>query len=444
MAPPRKIPRRTVLRHGLAGLATVMAGRLVAGCSGSGGGGDGGIDGARADGGSDAGRPDALADRGAGDAGMDAGSDPFPPRDIPEPPALRSLIADIGPLGDPDENGVRLPEGFTSRVIARGGEVVPGSGYEWHLAADGGAVFATEDGGWIYACNSEVPLIGGVGAVRFDSSGNIVDAYPMLRETHVNCAGGKTPWHTWLSCEEVANGRVFECDPWGEGAPVVRLALGVFKHEAAAVDPDEGHVYLTEDEGDGCFYRFVPERMNARGNPDLTSGTLQVAVVDGSGGVTWQDVPDPRYEGDTPTRDQVADATRFDGGEGIWYHDRRVYFSTKGTDRIWELDIDAGRIETIYDAATSPDPILTGVDNVTVSCCGDVLVAEDGGDMQVVAILPSGDLEPLLQVVGQDSSEITGPAFDPSGTRLYFSSQRGGDGGGGITYEIQGPFHEPA
>ncbi len=50
----------------------------------------------------------------------------------------------------------------------------------------------------------------------------------------------------------------------------------------------------------------------------------------------------------------------------------------------------------------------------------------------------------MLQVVGQDRSEITGPAFDPSGTRLYFSSQRGGEEGRGLTYEITGPFHEPA
>ncbi len=64
--------------------------------------------------------------------------------------------------------------------------------------------------------------------------------------------------------------------------------------------------------------------------------------------------------------------------------------------------------------------------------------------MQIVTILPDGELVPMLQVVGQDRSEITGPAFDPSGTRLYFSSQRGGEEGRGLTYEITGPFHEPA
>ena len=91
-----------------------------------------------------------------------------------------------------------------------------------------------------------------------------------------------------------------------------------------------------------------------------------------------------------------------------------------------------------------PDPeALYGVDNLTVSACGDVLVAEDGGQMRIVAVLPDVGLKPLVQLVGQDDSEITGPAFDPSGTRLYFSSQRAIGTLSGITYEITGPFHEP-
>ena len=63
--------------------------------------------------------------------------------------------------------------------------------------------------------------------------------------------------------------------------------------------------------------------------------------------------------------------------------------------------------------------------------------------MQIVAILPDGQLKPLLQVVGHDGSEVTGPAFSPDGTRLYFSSQRGSSGSG-MTFEVQGRFHDPA
>ncbi|MBW1832542.1 MAG: hypothetical protein JRJ10_12755 [Deltaproteobacteria bacterium] len=102
-------------------------------------------------------------------------------------------------------------------------------------------------------------------------------------------------------------------------------------------------------------------------------------------------------------------------------------------------------LSIVYDAATSSTPILTGVDNLTVSPAGDVLIAEDGGDMQIVAIIPDNTLVPLVQVTGHDLSEITGPAFDPSLQRLYFSSQRGPEGlellgMSGITYEVNGPF----
>ncbi len=375
------------------------------------------------------------------DAGHGDGN-PFPRREIPPAPPLRSLIAEIGPLGAPDANGVRLPEGFRSRILARTGDVVPSTSHLWHIAPDGGGAYGTEDGGWIYVSNAEFVLVGGVGALRFNGRGELVDAYPILEGTNLNCAGGKTPWHTWLSCEEANRGRVFECDPWGEHPAVERPALGVFKHEAAAVDPIRAHVYLTEDEEDGRFYRFVPERLTPEGHPDLSSGGLEVATVT-DGAVRWSPVPDPRYTERTPTRRQVPGSTAFNGSEGIWFQDDRIYFSTKGDQRIWVYDVVGSTIRVLYDGQALEDPPLWGVDNITVSCCGDVLVAEDGGSMQVVAILPSGQAKPLLQVVGQDESEITGPAFDPSGTRLYFSSQRGPDGRG-LTYEVTGPFHAPA
>lgn len=111
--------------------------------------------------------------------------------------------------------------------------------------------------------------------------------------------------------------------------------------------------------------------------------------------------------------------------------------------RIWAYDTVSETIRTLYDRETASDPdALLGVDNLTVSAGGDVLVAEDAGMMRIVAMLPSGELKPLVQLEGQDASEITGPAFDPSGARLYFSSQRALGILGGITYEITGPFHE--
>ncbi len=370
-------------------------------------------------------------------------------------PLTAQSVASIGVLESPDSNGIRLPAGFSSRVIASAGMRLRRSfwsrtSYRWHSYPDGGATYPTDDGGWIYVSNSETLsfLGGGASAVRFSSSGQIIDAYRILGGTNTNCAGGATPWGTWLSCEEIDFGRVFECDPYGEKEAIVRPALGYFKHEAAAVDPTLGQLFLTEDESDGRFYRYLPDGVNAQGQLNLDSGHLQVAEVDEAGAVTWHDVPEPNPSlFETPTREQVPASTAFRGGEGIWYTNGAIYFTTKGDNRVWRYDPVLETIEIVYDASTASNPILTGVDNITASSGGDLLVAEDGGDMQICVIDANGEVAPLLQVVGQDDSEITGPAFNPDGDRLYFSSQRGsalfgGGNGFGITYEIRGPFHQ--
>lgn len=335
-----------------------------------------------------------------------------------------------GPLLPADGNGLELPAGFSSRVVARSGRPVGPTGYVWHAAPDGGACFTHADG-WTYVCNSELATGGGASALRFDAAGRVTGARRILSGTRANCAGGATPWGRWLSCEEVDRGYVWDTDPTGATPPVRRDAMGRFQHEAAAVDPHARVVYLTEDEPDGCFYRYRPTRW-----PDLTAGVLEVLRTDGS----WARVPDPSAA-TVRTRRQVAGARRFAGGEGCWYADGTCWFTTKGDGRVWRYDVPERRLSLAYDDAVPGAP-LTGVDNVVGSEVGELFVAEDGGDMQVCVITAGGHVAPFLRVAGHPRSEVTGPAFSPDGTRLYFSSQRGATGrsSDGVTYEVRGPF----
>jgi hypothetical protein len=161
----------------------------------------------------------------------------------------------------------------------------------------------------------------------------------------------------------------------------------------------------------------------------------------------------------TPTRKQVPEATRFARAEGIWFDSGMVYLATTSDSKVHAYDTIGERIEVIYDKAKIANPALESPDNLSVSPSGDLFVAEnhdaEDGHLDVVLLTPDLVIAPFLSVVGRrhiyenpilGPSELTGPVFDPSGTRFYVTSQRartvtvGDEPGTGEVYEITGPF----
>jgi uncharacterized protein len=348
-----------------------------------------------------------------------------------------------GPLRPPNELGIRLPEGFRSRIVATGGETVPGTDYAWHLASDGAATFAAPDGGFVLVSNSE-DFEGGASAIRFAPRGEVRDAYSILSGTSRNCSGGATPWATWLSCEEFEQGRVWECNPFGGEPAVVHPPMGILQHEAAAVDEDGRCVYMTEDLVDGGLYRYKPDAW-----PDLSAGRLEIARVREEGNVEWVEVPDPAASSE-PVRRQVARSTRFKRGEGIWLGDGTLYVATTADHRVHAYDTRDQRIEVIYDGLASESAPLLRVDQMTGTPAGEVFVCEDVAteEMDIGVIGPDHTVSRFLAATGPQhrGSELTGVTFDPSGSRMFFASQRAFpksdvEPGPGAVYEITGPFH---
>lgn len=370
----------------------------------------------------------------------------------------------------PDGNGLVLPQGFTARVVAEGGKPVAGTDLIWPLFPDGKGSFPTRDGGWLLTCNHELYDFqtpsgnsGGASTIQFAGDGRIIGAWPVLEGSHSNSRGGATPWATWLSCQEVhgpaggdGNGLIWECDPTGERPPKPRPALGVRTHGSVAVDSEGGHCYMTEAHRDGRLYRFS---LASQGFDALTDGLLEAMVVDPDGGVSWIPVPDPSASF-VPTRQQAAEGMVTPVGGGVAVQTGKLWFTTGIDDRVHQVDLRSNHYRLIWDGRGQRFP-LAGIGDLTVGVSGDLFVAEDRGDMEIVVVAPEGGVQTFCRMVGDGHrlSAVTGPCFDPLGNRLYVSSLRGrgealvrdvvpdldwGDGVEGrhvgITYEITGPF----
>lgn len=431
-----------------------------------------------------------------------------------------ALPAGYGPLLDDPADRLSLPAGFAYTVVAEEGVTDLVEGGRTPGRQDGSAAFRGPTGETVLVTNHEVspgmddavpvphlPRMvydegcpGGTTTVVLGPNGERIREYVSLAGTDHNCAGGPTPWNTWLSCEEsedrkgqdgrkADHGYVFEVDPVDPLAnldPVPIKALGRFQHEAVAIDPGRSQVYLTEDAKDpnGLIYRYTPPalsrplRAGSLRRLGATAGTLaalralddrgravpDLAVADAVGTtyrVEWVPVPDRDAE-KTSTRAQFAHA-RAKGGEaitrsrkleGAWWSAGGAYFvASYGTaadggrhsGQVWFLDPakDTLTLVLFYPAVSDRGGAVDRPDNITGSPYGGVIIAEDGRSRQhLLGTTPAGETFALARVLLKepgtgDFPEWTGPTFAPDRRTLFANVQIPG-----VTFAITGPWKQ--
>ena len=330
--------------------------------------------------------------------------------------------------------------------------------------------------------NGATPGTGGTTTVVYDPKGRrVLRRHLSLAGTELNCAGGATPWGSWLSCEECfrgpgqsveaerpvfrerRHGYVFEVPSSATEAvlPVPLTAMGRFEHEAAAVDPRSGIVYMTEDKHRSLLYRFVPNEPAKlhRG------GRLQALGIVGRPGFdtrNWdpaQPMPKGKWlesawinldnvdgdENDLRLRGHEMGAALFARGEGICYADGDIVLTCTigGAERLGQIfsyrpvetagKNAGGHLRLV--AESTADSILRNADNVTMSPWGDLIICEDTADhCGLIGMCSDGTLYPLADNA-YTQSELAGICFSPDGSVMFVNIQVEG-----ITLAITGPW----
>ncbi|MEU3956881.1 alkaline phosphatase PhoX [Streptomyces achromogenes] len=410
-----------------------------------------------------------------------------------------------GPLV-PDPHGLLdLPKGFRYTVLSREGDRLRSGEGPVPSHHDGMAAFAGRAGRTHLVRNHEnrataqipVPTVsgltydpagkGGCTALTLDRHQRVLSERVAIAGTAVNCAGGRTPWGTWLTCEETEDragtdgytkdhGFVFEVhptDPHRTGA-VPLTALGRFQHEAVAIDPRDGVLYETEDAFQkpfGLFYRFLPHRPLGGVGSLRAGGRLQAMRVPGVAdlsavretgtrfdGIEWVDVPDP-LAAVTPTRFQdygPGGITHAQKLEGCYWGGGSVYFVSsfaRGADgsaadhygQVWRYDPAHRRLTLAVVFGPDTDVQLPGEspDNICLAPGGGLMVCEDGnGAQHVFGLTRRGEVYALArgrQNTGTDQKpewgEFAGVTFAPGGATMYVNCYTPG-----TTFAVTGPW----
>ena len=425
---------------------------------------------------------------------------------------LDTLQIGYGPLIDDPEGTLNLPEGFNYRVISSKGSVM-NDGFFVPGAADGMATFPGPNGKIIIIRNHEVsqgdvaggpfgvnkellskidpdmvydyghgdfPCMGGTTTLVYNPVTQQVEMeYLSLAGTIRNCAGGLTPWNSWITCEEDTSAPSNEREKWHGYAfevaasatpflakPTPLTAMGRFNHEAVCVDPRSGIVYQTEDRGDGLIYRFIPDVKGQLAQ----GGKLQVLAIKGRPGFetrNWTELPGEKmsighkYEvewldidgidapdDDLRYRGFAKGAARFARGEGIWFGDNEFYFACTNGGRLehgqifrYQLSPNEGQLNELEQPATleifiepNNTNLVESCDNLTIASHGDLVICEDKSTPRIVGVTPEGGIYHIAKNVGY-KSEFAGATFSPDGKILFVNIQ-----GPGLTIAITGPW----
>ncbi len=425
----------------------------------------------------------------------------------------KSTGVGYGPLQDDPKNLMKLPKGFSYTSFSKTGELmddglfVPG-------AHDGMAAFPLDSDRVILVRNHEMgpgnpengpfkgdqTLLkqyrdkhydaandtgnssGGTSTLIFNTKTQTLEQHSLsLLGTLRNCSGGPTPWGSWITCEEtnILAGGDFEKDhgycfevpassQMGLALPVPIKGMGRFNHEAVAVDPKSGIVYLTEDRGDGLIYRYIPNepgrlvnggRLQAlcildepsrdtRNWPKEKQPEFPIAQAVSTTWIDLEDVEAPKD--DLRHRGYITGAARFARGEGMFYGNDTIYFAcTNGGPQEFgqifkytpsrfegtaEESKAPGKLELFVESHDSQ--LMQACDNLTVAPWGDVVIVEDDNESSaIVGITPKGQLYHIGQVAIK--SELAGACFSPDGSTLFVNVQKRP----GQTLAITGPWN---